>query len=130
MVNVRLLEKALEEYKKDGIDMQPIKYTKELFKNLFDNNKDYGMFEYLYCCYGLEQSCWVEVVEEGNWDLTLEQVKIDILKNIKKNRKYLYNEKKYGKNRLYIGEKDSLCYVYIYLRDQISVDYLIWFFKN
>lgn len=129
MVNDKLLEKELEWYKNKNIDMKPVKYTKDIFKDLFEKYNNYVMTEYSYCCYGLETCCWVEVVEEGCWDLTLEQVKSNILRNIKECKKYLYNGKKYGNNRLYIGEKDGACYVYIYLRDKLWTDYSIWFNK-
>lgn len=129
MVNDKLLEKELEWYKNKNIDMKPVKYTKDIFKDLFEKYNNYVMTEYSYCCYGLETCCWAEVVEEGNWDLTLEQIKSDILINIKECKKYLYNGKKYGNNRLYIGEKGGACYVYIYLRDKLWTDYSIWFNK-
>lgn len=129
MVNDKLLEKELEWYKDRDVDMKSVKYTKDIFKDLFKKYNKYGMTEHSYCCYGLERCCWSEVVEEGNWDLTLEQVKSDILRNIKESKKYLYNGKKYGRNRLYIGGKDGVCYVYIYLRDKLWTDYSIWFNK-
>lgn len=127
MVNNKLIEKELKWYKDRDIDMKPIKYTKNIFKNIFNKYNDYGMCEHSYCCHGLEHSCWAEVVEEGNWDLTLEEVKRNILINIKECKKYLYNGRKYGRNRLYIGEKDGVVYVYIYLRDKVWTDYSIWF---
>lgn len=129
MVNDNLLEEELWWYKNKNVDMKPVKYTKDIFKGLFEKYNNYGMCERSYCCYGLERCCWVEVVEEGNWNLTLEQVKSNILRNIKECKKYLYNGKKYGSNRLYIGEKDGVCYVYIYLRDKLLTDYSIWFDK-
>lgn len=127
IINKKLLNKALELYKEKNIDMKPVKYTKEIFQDLFNKYNNYGMYEYLYCCNGLEQNCWVEVIEEGNWDLTLEEVKKDILRTIKKCKKYLYNRKRYGKDRLYVGEKEGKHYIYIYLRDIYSTDYAIWF---
>lgn len=127
MVNNRLLEKELKWYKDMGIDMKPVKYKKDIFKYLFDKYNDYGMCEHSYCCYGLEHSCWTEVVEEGNFGLTLGSVKLNILRNIKESKKYLYNGRKYGSNRLYIGYKDGTFYMYIYLRDKLWTDYSIWF---
>lgn len=129
MVNKKLLNKSLERYKEKNIDMKPVKYTKEIFQDLFNKYNNYGMYEYLYCCNGLEQHCWVEVIEEGNWGLTLEEVKKDILRNIKECKKYLYNIKRYGKDRLYVGKKDGVYYIYIYLRDKMNADYSIWFKK-
>lgn len=84
------------------------------------------MTENSYCCYGLETCCWQELVEEGIWDLSLEQVKKNIIYNIRHARKYLYNTKKYGK-RFYIYEDEEVCLIYIYLRDMKKEDYAIWF---
>lgn len=127
MLTNKLLKTELENYTKNGIDMKPILYTKNVFTHLFERYIDYGMCEHYYCCYGLSHSCWVEVVEEDVWDLTLEEVKRNILRNIKIAKRYLYNNTKYGGNRLYVGKKDGVIYVYIYLRDKLGVDYSIWF---
>lgn len=129
MVNERLLKQKLARYNYSNIKMNTVKYNKDLFKNIFDEYNDFGMTESSFCCYGLEHCCWQEVVEDGVWDLTLDDVKYDILKNIKRCKKYLYNGKKYGSNRLYIGEKEGSLYVYIYSRDVLGVDYSMWFAK-
>lgn len=130
MVNQRLLDNELEFYKKQKISMKTIKYTKDLFPKLFEKYNYYGMTEDSYCCRGLEHCCWQELVEEGVWDYTLEEVKSNILRNIKNAKKYLYNGRKYGGNRLYICDNKDGCYVYIYLRDIIKEDYQIWFSKD
>lgn len=131
MVNNRLLNEELKNFDvKMKVKMKSIKYNKDLFPNLFKKFNEFGMVEFSFCCYGLEQSCWAEVVEEGNWNLTLEEVKHQILINLKECKKFLYNGRKYGANRLYIGEKDGVCYIYIYLRDILSMDYSIWFANN
>lgn len=131
MVKKDLLEKELQWYRDDkNIQLKPIKYDKNLLVNLFNKFNEYGMCEHSFCCYGLEKECWVELVEEGNWGLTLEKVKRNITRNIKRSRKYLYNAKKYGGNRLHIYETDEVCYLYIYLRDVKKEDYSIWFGKT
>lgn len=129
MVNKKLLNEELKCYYDENIQMTPIKYNKNLFEKIFNEYNEFGMIESSFCCHGLERCCWKEVVENGNWNLTLENVKHNILKNIKECKKYLYNGRKYGKNRLYIGEKEGCIYVYIYLRDILKVDYDIWFTK-
>ena len=129
MVNKRLLNEELKGYYDENIKMTPIKYNKDLFKTIFNKYNEFAMTESWYCCYGLERCCWKELIEDGNWDLTLEKVKHNILRSIKQCKKYLYNGRKYGKDRLYIGEKDGCLYVYIYLRDVLKVDYHIWFTK-
>lgn len=127
MVSKRLLEDTLDCFKNDGLQIKSVKYTKDLFPTLFEKFNNFSMEEESYCCYGLERHCWVEVVEKGVWGLTLEEVKRNILNNIKRSKKYLYNGKKYGGNRLHIYETEYDCYVFIYLRDILGVDYNIWF---
>lgn len=127
MVRNDLLENHLDSlgYSKKGI--KSVKYSKDIFPRLFDKFSNFRMEEESYCCNGLERHCWVEIVEEGVWDLTLEQVKRDILRNIKYSKKYLYNGRKYGCNRLWMYETETECYVFIYLRDVLGEDYNIWF---
>jgi hypothetical protein len=80
MVKQKLLEKELEWYKKyKNIELKPINFNKNLIDDLFEEFNDYGMVEDSYCCMGEMQCCWQEVVEEGNWDLTLENVKDNII---------------------------------------------------
>lgn len=127
MVNSKLLAKELEWYDERNIEMKSVKYNRNIIIDIFNKYNDFGMVESSYCCNGKEHCCWQELVEEGNWDLTLEAVKRNILRNIKESKKYLYNGRKYGSNRLHIGEKDGVCYMYIYLRDVLGVDYSMWF---
>lgn len=127
MVNEIFLRRELDRVGGENIILKPKKYSKDIFPKLFDKFNDFCMGKYSYCCYGLETSCWTEVVEEGNWDLTLEQVKSNILENVKHAKKYLYNGRKYGGNRLHMYEDNDCAYVYIYLRDEIGEDYCIWF---
>lgn len=127
MVNKKLLFKELEE---QTTEMRPIRYNKDLFIELFKEYNYFGMTEYSYCCYGLEKHCWVEVIEEGVWGLTLDKVKKDIESSVCRAKKYLYNGKRYGSNRLWIGEEDGIIHVYIYLRDILEEDYWIWFTKR
>ncbi|MGL4450711.1 MAG: hypothetical protein ACRCTZ_05930 [Sarcina sp.] len=129
MVNKRLLDEIIDDYNSEGVKLKSIKYNKDLFKDIFNEYTEYGMAEKFYCCHGLEHSCWTEVVEKGNWGLTMDDVKVNILSNIKRCRKYLYNGRRYGKDRLYICEIDNELFVYIYLRDLIGVDYHIGFSK-
>lgn len=129
MINKRLLKKELDWYKTRNIGMKPIRYNKNLFPELFKKFNNYGMSEHFYCCHGLERSCWTEVIEEDIWSYTLAEVKIEILRNIKETRKYLYNNKNSGGNRIYIGEREGVVCVFIYLRDVIATDYSLWFEK-
>lgn len=128
MVNNRLLKKELERYDvRDSSKLKPVKYNKDLFNRLFEKYDDFGMVENSYCCYGLETCCWQEIVEWGVWDLELKDVKELILRDIKHAKKYLYNGRKYGHNRLHMYEDNEKCHIYIYLRDITGCDYSIWF---
>lgn len=127
MVNKKLLFKELEE---QSTEMRAIRYNKDLFIELFKEYNYFGMTEHFYCCYGLEHNCWVEVIEEGVWGLTLDSVKRNIFTSIHCIKKYLYNGRKYGTRRLWIGEENGVVYVYIYLRDILKEDYWIWFTKR
>ena len=129
MVNKRLLNEELKWYYDENIEMTSIKYNKDLFQTIFDEYNEFGITERLFCCYGLERCCWHDEIEGRDGTLTLECIKHIILRNIKECKKYLYNGRKYGNDRLYIGEKDGCLYVYIYLRDVLKVDYHIWFTK-
>lgn len=112
---------------KENIDiLKPEKFTIQKIKQKLNQYNEYGMTEHFYCCYGLKQCCWVEIVEDGVWDLTTKQVKIQILQNIKRVKKYLYNQRKY-KTRFFSGTYNGSYFIYILTRDIIGVDYRIWF---
>ena len=129
MVNERLLKKDLQFWFKD-IPMESIKYNKNLFPTLFKKFNHYEMAEYSFCCRGLETSCWTELISEGNWGLTLDSVKRNILDDIKWCKKYLYNGKKYGTNRLHYYENNEVAHVYIYMRDILGMDLNISFWNE
>ncbi|MGL5567689.1 MAG: hypothetical protein ACRDB9_00455 [Cetobacterium sp.] len=126
MVDRNLLYKSLEKIDRKS-DINSTKYNKDIFIDLFNKYNSFKMEEEYYCRENLNKRCWIEIIEDGTWNLTLQEVKSKILKNIKYCRKYLYNSKKYGSNRFHIYENDNECYVFIYLRDIIGVDYNIWF---
>jgi hypothetical protein len=80
------------------------------------------MCEWYYCCYGLYQNCWQEVVQAGCWQETQKEVD-DIIKNVidstakicRKDSRILYCEDEYG------------VHVVIVARDVDACDYLICF---
>jgi hypothetical protein len=86
------------------------------------------MVESSYCCQGEEQCCWQEIIEEGNWDLTLDSIKKSILYLFKNIKQELRSRRKYG-NRMYMYQDKDCCYMHIYGRDLFQADYDIWF-KN
>lgn len=126
MINQNLLNKELEFYQNKGLKLQPTQFSLKFIDDLFEKFNNYGMYEHWYCCYGEKQSCWTEILEEGNWDLTLEDIKFDIKSNIKHVKKYLYNHRKYG-SRFYCYKGDDCCHIYIYSRDKVNADYALWF---
>lgn len=128
MKNKRLLNKNIKglDYR---LEYKQIKYNKDIFNSLFEKYKFSRMEEEFYYCYGLESIFWLEIGEEGICDMKQQRVNENILRNIKNCRKYLYNGRKYGSNRLHIREDEEGCYVFIYLRDVLGVDYNIWFYN-
>lgn len=120
----RLLAKSLKEYEEKEINFQYQPFSQKFLRELFETHQTFGMSEKSYCCYGMERHCWVEVIEEDVWDLTLEEVKKVILHRILKSRKYLYDEK-----RFYVFQTNDACYLYIFLRDKVGEDYFVWFKK-
>ena len=66
MVIQKLANEQLDFYLKQGKELKPTSYNKELIKRLFLKFSNYSMTESSYCCYGEEQSCWQEFIGEGN----------------------------------------------------------------
>jgi len=126
MIDKKLLERQLSFYREKDMLLKPEVFNKNVLPSLLKKFTNYGMTENFYCCNGDELCCWQEIVEQGNWNLTLESVKENIKRNVKFTKKYLYNQSKYGK-RLYKYEDEYGCHIYIYLRDIFKVDYAIWF---
>ena len=127
MIRQDLLNKELEFYKRRNKELKPIKYNRDTIFNLFRKYKNYGMTENSYCCHGEEFCCWQELVEEGNWNLTLRAVRGDILRNLRYARYFIRNRK--SGDRMYMYQDKDCCYIYIYCRDifEIQTDYAIWF---
>jgi hypothetical protein len=126
MIREDLLNQELNHYRKHDNQMNPIKYNRNFIFNLFRKYKEYGMTENSYCCYGEETCCWQEIMEEGNWNLTLSMIRKDILYLFKNIRHILRSSRKYGE-RMYMYQNKDCCYIYIYTRDLIQKDYAIWF---
>jgi hypothetical protein len=133
MVNKKYLNKELDFFKKENMEIETIKYTKEFEKfldSLFENSAEFGMTEKCYCCSSLDECCFEEIYEDGVWDLTKESTKIAIKNTVKSSRKYLYNARKYGRDRLHVLSNNDTTYIYIYMRDKVLSDYLVWFAHN
>jgi len=126
MVRQELLNKELDYYRELGKELKPVKLNLDHVFNLFKKYKKYGMTESSYCCNGEEERCWMEVIEEGNWDLTLLMVRKYIW-HLFKNIKYELRSRKVFGNRMYMYQDKDCCYIYIYGRDLFQVDYDIWF---
>lgn len=104
-------------------------YTKDLFPLLLGRFSDVEITEEFYCCNGLEHRCWVEPHYDGNWGMTLLDVRSAVLSMCHKFSKYLYNTNKYG-NRLYVVEKEGKVRVFVYLRDITGRDYTFDFYNT
>ena len=96
--------------------------SRKALHKLLQQNKHSSMCEWDYCCYGLYQNCWQEVVQAGCWQETQKEVD-DIInhtinstaKICRKDSRILYCEDEYG------------IHVVIIARDICSRDFLITF---
>lgn len=120
MINTKLLQKTLNKWGKDGKYFIPLSLNKEGIQKLLNNSEEYSMTEDYYCCFGLEQCCWQDLVEEGVWNLTKDEVQQEIMDAIDKGIKNNIDG-----DRCYFMENDTCLRVYIYLRDLFEVDYHI-----
>ena len=128
MINKKLLNKELEWYKEHRKELNPIKFNKNKYYNLFKKYKNYGMTENSYCCYGQEQCCWQELTEEGINRLTLPKVRTEM--KFSKWNLHDIKSRKSG-NRVFMYKDKEVCYIFIYLRDtEYETDYHIWFSNN
>ena len=131
MVNEKLLKEKLD-FISDGRsnEFQTIKFTKDIIPKLLEEFDNYNMAEYYYCCHGLTKCCWTGIYAEGICGYTKNDIKDSILDNITWIKKYLYNGKKYGGNRLHIYKNNNEVCIYIYLRDIIKMDIAICFYNK
>jgi hypothetical protein len=125
MVKAKILNQQLDDYSKRG-NMQNISYSAKYINQLFEQNQYFGMSQWHYCCEGEKHPCWCDLVEEGIFNLTTEEVKQIILANFKCCSEYLYNTSKYNK-RFYVFKNEDLTFVYIYMRDILKRDYHMYF---
>lgn len=128
----KLLREVLKELKIDTGDFKPQNFTIKTILDLVNKSEDFGMVENSFCCFGLRDCCWQDVIEEGVWDFELKDVEKYIFGTIKNIKKYLYNSGKYGGPRFFIAENSKYYSVFIFLRDidSIKTDYHIWFKKK
>lgn len=75
---------------------------KDLYKLLQQNNHS-SMCEWFYCCHGLHENCWQELIQVGIWGATQKEVDssikyaIDVTsKACRKDNRILYHEDEYG----------------------------------
>lgn len=119
----KLLNHAKEEYNKTfNLNLQFKHLSKNKLHNLLKEYKHSNMCEWSFCCYGLEQCCWQELVEEGNWGLTQERVDECIKYAIDLTAKACRRD-----NRILYYERDNAIDVFIITRDIYSTDFLITF---
>lgn len=119
----KLLNYAKKDYsEKFTCNYEFKKLSKKTLYELLKQNKHSSMCEWLYCCYGLYNNCWQELIEEGCWGLTQKEVD-DIIKHTidstakicRKDSRILYCEENYGLDIIIIA------------RDVFQTDFLITF---
>lgn len=119
----KLLNHAKKDYSKTfNRNYEFKKMSKRALYELLKQHKHSSMCDWSYCCYGLYQNCWQDVVQAGCWQDTQEEVD-DIIKRTidftakicKRDSRILYCEDEYG------------IHVVIIARDVYSEDYLICF---
>lgn len=96
-------------------------------KSYLNNSKiDITLIENQYCCNGLWNRCWFEVIEEGYWGITRKNIVDDVIGLFENNRYYKYKKILNRENRIFIDESNiGKTIVLIVLRDIYSVDYII-----
>lgn len=120
MVDLVLLQNTLKQWEIDNKIFIPLSLSEEDIQKLLDTSEEYQMTEDYYCCYGLEQCCWQELIEEGVWKLTKDDVLNCIIEAIDKGI-----QNNHDGDRCYFLEGDTYFRFYIYLRDLFGLDYHI-----
>ena len=119
----KIFNYAKEQYSKDFNRNYAFKHLskKELYK-LLEKNKHSSMCEWDYCCCGLYCNCWQEPYEEGNWNMTQENVNDFIRHTIDKTAKICRKD-----SRMLYCETNEEVNIVIIARDIFQMDYLITF---
>lgn len=121
----KLISYALNEYSEIfKCQYEKIHIDKNRFIELFKEYKHPSMCEWSYCCRGLYQNCWQEVIAEGIWFMTQESVNLIILNIFSE----LYKTCKKD-NRIGMYKDDIGIHMAIIARDlpKYRCDYLITF---
>ena len=119
----KLLNYAKKQYSEAfDLDLQFKHLSKKKLYDLLKEYKHSSMCEWSYCCYGLYENCWQESFEEGNWDLTQEEVNKIIRGTIDDTAKACRKDSRI----LYCKLVDRVD-VIIVARDIFKADYLITF---
>lgn len=100
----KLLNSAREDYsERFDCDYVFKKLSKRDLYKLLQQNKHSSMCEWFYCCQGLYENCWQELIQVGIWGVTQEDVDYDIkyaidvtAKACRKDNRILYREDEYG----------------------------------
>lgn len=122
-----LINYAVKDYnKKFNLDYKPVYKSKKDIASLLKQYPHSSMCYWSYCCYGLYQNCWQELVEEGNWGITQEEVNKVVLNIFTSD----LLRKCRNQNRMFWCEKDGLIHMVIIARDLCKEDYLITFSKE
>ena len=103
-------------------DYQFKKLSKRALYKLLEDNKHSSMCEWWYCCNGLYNNCWQELIEEGNWHATQKAVDSAIKEAIDSTAKICRKD-----SRILCYEDKGGTHIIIIARDVFACDYLIYF---
>lgn len=107
----KLISYAINEYS-DIFDRkyERSKISNEDFLGLLENCQYPSMCEWSYCCNGLYDNCWQELIEESIWGYTKAGVKAlilevfkDLRKEIRKDSRIAFCKDKYGTHAIIVA---------------------------
>lgn len=105
----------------------PNKYSRKYIESLLNEYRYVSMVEASFCCYGLYNCCWQDVIEEGNFTLTTKQVKECIKNNLSNINKQL---RKHTRVYTQISDNGDLSMLVVARDLPVMCDYRLYFSNN
>ena len=119
----KLLNYAKKDYSnRFNCDYEFRKLSKSELHKLLKQNKHSSMCEWYYCCSGLYENCWQELIQAGCWQETQDEVDDIIKATINETVKICRKD-----SRILYCENENEIDVVIIARDICGCDYLITF---
>lgn len=119
----KILNYAKKQYSEEFLhDYQFQHLSKNELLKLLKAHDYSSMCEWSYCCRGLYECCWQELVSEGVWDSTQEVVNNTIKWVIENTARYCKKDA-----RILYYKTESATHIIIIARDVMYCDYLITF---